>query len=761
MSPSYDFTILSPFEFERITRDLLQKHLGIFIESFMEGRDGGIDLRYATDDNKTVIIQAKRYKDWGSLKSIVKKEADKLKKLTPGRYILSTSVSLTPARKEELQQLLSPYILRPSDIFGADDLNNLIAQYSDIERAYPRLWLGSVNILQDIVNKEVRNWSSFTLEDIKNDIKTYVNNSSFTEAVRILKEHRYVIISGIPGIGKTTLAKMLAYEGLARGYEEFICILDDLDDASRLFVEGKRQIFYFDDFLGANTFSAIERNFDQKLLTFINAIQRDKNKVFILTTREYILSQATTYYEKLETKNISIAKCTVNLAQYTRPIRAEILYNHLAVSELPPEYIEELLKNKRYLSIINHKNFNPRVIEAYIDNGLWRQVTPDQFVSRFMANLDNPAHVWSHAFENHLSEATQFALLVLSTMGRNVRLEAWKKAFEHFCACNRNSIGFIFNERIWLEALRTLENCFIVTNRKPGDPQTLVQLHNPSIHDFIINYLSERPRTVRQLISSALYVEQVIEIFTDKLASPAAATFARSRVTLDEKEHAYSGLIIDFMKRDHFETGEYIRGNFHTTDNTVDQIEAIAKITERYPVLIGNNPELLSSVIPPEIFMAGSGPIYFRVQLLKNSRWTPTTPGYTAMLDYIEGNLSIPPICTEYVGYLKNNGLNQRLHTETFRDSVKDVILYDIDNFITNEYEAENHEELYKELIAEIGHDFDTSEIWEKYHERVDSLETDDTELDIEDDFDDHESDKEDIDSRIHEMMTSLRSHSS
>ena len=44
---NYDFLILSPSEFERLTRDLLQKHLGCHIESFTQGRDGGVDLRYA------------------------------------------------------------------------------------------------------------------------------------------------------------------------------------------------------------------------------------------------------------------------------------------------------------------------------------------------------------------------------------------------------------------------------------------------------------------------------------------------------------------------------------------------------------------------------------------------------------------------------------------------------------------------------------------------------------------------------------------
>lgn len=38
----YDFLVLSPNEFENLSRDLLQKKLSVFIESFATGRDGGV-----------------------------------------------------------------------------------------------------------------------------------------------------------------------------------------------------------------------------------------------------------------------------------------------------------------------------------------------------------------------------------------------------------------------------------------------------------------------------------------------------------------------------------------------------------------------------------------------------------------------------------------------------------------------------------------------------------------------------------------------
>ena len=48
-------------DFEELTRDLLQKELNITLESFKNGKDQGIDLRYAKNSKNEIIIQCKHY----------------------------------------------------------------------------------------------------------------------------------------------------------------------------------------------------------------------------------------------------------------------------------------------------------------------------------------------------------------------------------------------------------------------------------------------------------------------------------------------------------------------------------------------------------------------------------------------------------------------------------------------------------------------------------------------------------------------------
>jgi hypothetical protein len=108
--PNYDFLNLSPDEFEELTRDLLQKKLKVFIQSFKSGRDKGVDLRFAYDDSKSSIVQCKRYKDYTSLKSKLEIESNKVKKLKPKQYILVTSAPLSDPNKQEIKKLFAPYI---------------------------------------------------------------------------------------------------------------------------------------------------------------------------------------------------------------------------------------------------------------------------------------------------------------------------------------------------------------------------------------------------------------------------------------------------------------------------------------------------------------------------------------------------------------------------------------------------------------------------------------------------------------------------
>jgi DNA polymerase III delta prime subunit len=523
---NYDFMNLSPIEFEMLSRDLLQKEIGVTLENFKSGKDNGIDLRFCESFDNAIIVQSKRYKDdFFSLYNNLKKEIAKVKIIKPLRYIITTSVSLNPAEKDKIIDLFKPYIKRKSDIYGKEDLNNLLSKYQDIETSYYKLWLSSTNILQRIINNGIAIQSEFTLDEIKRNICLYVSNASLAEAENLLKKHHVVIISGIPGVGKTTLANILSYRLISENSNlEFIALRQNISEGFELYITGKKQLFFFDDFLGSNFLSHnLNRGEDKSIVQFIASISKSKDKYLICTTREYILQQARQDYEKLnKDQQIDLVKYALDLSDYTLLVRAKILYNHLFFSQLPRKYLIEVLKNKNYYKIIHHENFNPRIIELVTDYRFYNLTKPQKFIYKILEYLENPTEIWADAYERQISKLSQIILLILVTTQTPITYEDLFNVTKQYFAQHNIYFRLNFDESEFRRALDELENTFISTKNvkiSNSKESIIIDFSNPSIEDFLYNYLLKNSLYLKQILISSIYFNQLtnaIDIFDDK-----------------------------------------------------------------------------------------------------------------------------------------------------------------------------------------------------------------------------------------------------
>jgi len=511
--PDYNFLNLSPPEFEDLSKDLLQKHLKLTLESFTSGRDKGIDLRYAGKGKSDLIVQCKRYGEYNSLLTNLKKEISKVHSLKPKRYILTTSVGLTPNQKDEISKLFNPYLLSTVDIYGRQDLNNLLGLFLEIEKQHFKLWLSSTNILEKILHSRILNQSNFEEQKIKETIKVYVENESYFQALKILKEKKYVIISGIPGIGKTTLARILVYQFLASGFEEFVFLSDSIKEAYDTFKGGVKQIFFFDDFLGRNFLERkLSNNEEQRIVKFIEKVGESKDKLIILTTREYILTQAKQRYDIFDNPSLEFAKCVIDLSQYTKIVRAKILYNHLFFSDITEKYIVNILEKENYKKIIQHRNYNPRIIETITNHDIWKDIKPEGFSDRILEFLDYPESIWKHVYENQISRFSQCVLANLMSAGTPILLDDLRTLIQNFAKTNTTKYSIAYSELEFKKSIHELENTFIIT-RKDQINQIAVDYQNPSVQDFLVNYFQELPDFISDIIQSAIYFNQLFSVF--------------------------------------------------------------------------------------------------------------------------------------------------------------------------------------------------------------------------------------------------------
>ena len=521
---SYDFKkCLSPIDFELLCKDLLEADLGIQLENFSEGRDKGIDLRYApiSGEGKHVfnlatfgtsskppelIVQCKRYSSFANLKSELKKhELAKIKRLNPARYILTTSLSLSPQQVEEVKALLDPFIQSTGDIYSTERLNSILIKYPEIERRHVKLWVVSAGVIDSIINAGTHIISREEVDRTVKAAKLYVRNESFDEALAILKKHHVCIISGLPGIGKTTLARMLLLYFFGKKFD-VVKIAGDIAEARTVGYHNSPRFYYYDDFLGQTAQAdKLNKNEDQRLLDFMASVRDSKDSVFVLTTREYILNQAKVNYEKLAREKFDHQTCVIDLSKYSRRIRSQILYNHLYFSELPRGHIEALVAKRGYLNIVDHKNYNPRLIEYLTDLAWVGEVLSADYLKLFLRKLDNPVEIWGHAYRNQISPKARHLLLVLTTMPRESRMGDVALAFGSFHNAQCVKSGITRSAADFHGALKELDGTFVAT-RKVQDT-ILVRFQNPSIRDFM-QYLLLSGELLEDLMSCLSFFEQ-------------------------------------------------------------------------------------------------------------------------------------------------------------------------------------------------------------------------------------------------------------
>lgn len=512
----YDFRSLSSYDFALLARDLLQASLDKHLESFAEGPDSGIDFRYR-DNSTNLIVQSKHYAESGfaALTSVLRrKERHKVEALAPTRYVLATSVSLTPNRKDEILEILKPYCLVSSDIYGREDINNLLGQHEDIERRNFKLWLTSETVLRRVLEAGIFTDSETHLERVRMRLRRYVPNPSFERAKMLLDKYRYCIIAGIPGIGKTTLAEVLLADLVDRqGFEAFR-IAHDLSEIRPVKNSKRKQVFYFDDFLGKTALEKLQKNEDQRLIELMEEVAENPNWRFILTTREYILNNARLRYEAFAHPSVDFKLCVVNLSDYVRPIRAKILYNHIYFSDLPKAYKLALMQNRGYETILRHRNYSPRVIEYMTQARHACAVAPSLYLSEFTDSLEHPARIWDHAFIHQISEAARHLLLVLCTLPDEVLLTDLEIAFWTFYRLRQEKFGFPTSSGDWNDALKQLDGSFVATKRIGKD--LVATFHNPSIRDYVEDFLSTSETDVSDLIRGSHFYEQYTRLWAGR-----------------------------------------------------------------------------------------------------------------------------------------------------------------------------------------------------------------------------------------------------
>lgn len=572
----YDFHQLSAYDLEILARDLLQAHWGVTIESFKSGKDGGIDLRYAEGKEK-LVVQVKHFMRTGlnGLLRELKKEAPKAQKLKPSRYVVVTSVPLSKANKDEIVAIIGKDILAPQDVIGCEDLNNLLGQHSEIESQHFKLWLASKAVLDRVLHNAAMTQSAFKAHQVHQQARRYVQSAAYPQALKMLNEHRMAVIAGPPGVGKTTLADLLLYEHLGQDYQA-VLIQRDIQEGKEVFDPNKKQVFYFDDFMGATFLGdtsggSIGAN-DRALLDFIAMVRVSPHSRLIVTTREHVYSQAMSRSERLRNSSLDDLRVFLRMPSYSFAQKALILYNHLYFSDLPPSYRDELLKNEFYLKIIKHEKLNPRLIEWLSSFRRVRTIPVANYRQFVEKLLDDPSEIWRHAYEQEISDAARSLLLALFSHGGKAGTGFLEYDFTALHGERARRYGFQTRPEDYRSALREIANSFI---KAVGT--NLVEVIDPSVLDLLNTVVREAPPNAADIVASATSFSQIQRVWTFAKAEGSSAV---RTVLLQDADRLAPAIKARALEDRRFEMGKGLYGYRGPTYEA--RLDILLEMAERY-----------------------------------------------------------------------------------------------------------------------------------------------------------------------------------
>jgi hypothetical protein len=180
-------------------------------------------------------------------------------------------------------------------------------------------------------------------------------------------------------------------------------------------------------------------------------------------------------------------------------------------SKLTPAFMEEIYKKSRYRKIIDHTNFNPRLVAFITDYSRVPVDSADKYWHYIEDSLSNPKDIWSDCFKRQSNIYVRNLVCLCVFNGGAIQEDELKDAYTLL-----NELEGIqqssYTMKDFDSMIRLCTRAFLNRNRK--ESKTYYTLFNPSLADYVVSEFTSDTRKLTNIFHALRTVSAIDYIGT-------------------------------------------------------------------------------------------------------------------------------------------------------------------------------------------------------------------------------------------------------
>lgn len=333
--PDFALHTLGWKAFQDLCAQICAESIGRTVSIYREAQDGGQDAVFllpADQNYCEATVQCKfsskpdqRLK-LGDITSELQIVETLVRDGRASTYYFITSMGVDAPVAAKIRTILKSKGVEQPLVLGREWLTTEIRSSARLRALVPRVY--GLGDLSSILDERVITQTHALLGHLLPSLQVYVPTAAHRSAVRILGDHKLVLLLGAPAIGKSMLAAILAT--MAVDTDNLDCIKCDgpLELGRHWNPNEQNRLFWVDDAFGPNQ---LREDYVDAWIEFMPKMKTaiDQGCHFILTSRTHIWNEAKL---RLGTRNHQLfvnEKAVVRVGQLSPEERQQILYNHI------------------------------------------------------------------------------------------------------------------------------------------------------------------------------------------------------------------------------------------------------------------------------------------------------------------------------------------------------------------------------------------------------------------------------------------------